>query len=110
MLRDLVVILSEAGAEGLPLKKIVKHVYNLENSLFNPLNYDDIQKKVTAYLRRRSLRASDMFLKPCRGRYSLNFNNARIKVILADIDNEGNDADGGNGFKDYSDWPMLDLF
>lgn len=109
MEKKLVVILEEAGPEGLTLRKIVKHVFNLENSLFNPVSIVEVQRKVASYLRYHSSKQGDMFLRPSHGRYALNRNNKMVKNILAGINGNQDDALSKSNTTDPN-WPQLDLF
>ncbi len=44
--QDIKRILWEAGREGLSVKKIARHIYNLHNGLFETIAYEDIYKAV----------------------------------------------------------------
>lgn len=109
MEKKLVAILNEAGPEGLSLRKIVKHVFNLQNSLFNPISLNDVQSKVASYLRYHSGKQGDMFLRPSHGRYALNRNNKKVKDILAGLSGM-NDASASQSNTADPNWPQLDLF
>lgn len=109
MEKKLVVILDEAGPEGLSLRKIVKHVFNLQNSLFNPISLNEVQRKVASYLRYHSGKQGDMFLRPSHGRYALNRSNKKVKDILAGLDGMG-DASASRSNTADPNWPQLDLF
>ncbi len=50
--QDILKVLYEAGDDGLSVKKIVRHVYNANNSLFGETTYDDVYKAVTAYIQK----------------------------------------------------------
>ncbi len=43
-------VLLAAGAKGLKMEKIARHVFNSCNSLFTPLNYKEVHAYVTQYL------------------------------------------------------------
>lgn len=51
--KDIIDILLKAP-EGLSVKKIVRHVYNAHNSLFESVDLDDVKRFVTQYLTTRS--------------------------------------------------------
>ncbi|MCM1077979.1 MAG: hypothetical protein NC344_02760 [Bacteroidales bacterium] len=40
--------------EGLPLRKIVRHVYNAHNTFFETIPIEDVSRDVASYLQRRS--------------------------------------------------------
>ncbi len=44
--QDIKHILWEAGREGLSVKKIARHIYNLHNGFFETVAYEDIYKAV----------------------------------------------------------------
>lgn len=66
-------ILTEAGEDGLDISKISRHVLNACNSLFCPLQYDDVHKQVSKFLQKAS-RCTDMPIERIhtKGRYRLN--------------------------------------
>lgn len=47
-------ILYEAGNDGLTLKKLAMHVYNLRNGLFEKISYADVYKDTAKYIKRNS--------------------------------------------------------
>ncbi len=108
MEKKLVAILSEAGPRGLALRKIVKHVFNEENSLFSPVDIGEVERKVAGCLRRHSGKSGDMFVRPVRGRYALNRGNKRVRAILSELANR-DEAPRQTAATDPS-WPQLDLF
>lgn len=110
MVKKLVVILAEAGPKGLPLRKIVKHVFNQENSLFAPVSIDEVQGKVARFLRYHSRESGDMFLRPSHGRYALNKSNKRVKAIMAEIGGKDDTATANQTTAPDASWPQLDLF
>lgn len=66
-------VLYEAGHEGLPVSKIVLHVYNACNSLFCPIDLETVRKYVVSYVRRNTCGSRSLLKKASRrGRYCLN--------------------------------------
>lgn len=110
MEKKLVVILAEAGPAGLPLRKIVKHVFNQENSLFAPVSISDVHGKVASYLRYHSHKRGDMFLRPSHGRYALNRSNKRVRAILAEVGRKDDTDTANQATTPDPSWPLLDLF
>lgn len=51
---DILRILTEAGPQGMPLRKLVLHVYNQNASLFGSPDYDEVYRHVCQFLRRHS--------------------------------------------------------
>lgn len=47
-------ILYEAGNDGLSVKKLAMHVYNLRNGLFENISYNDVYKDTAKYIKRNS--------------------------------------------------------
>lgn len=61
--------------DGLSVHKISLHVYNALNSLFNPLNYDDLYHDVQQYLQRNSKNEASIIERAeKRGYYRINSN------------------------------------
>ncbi len=73
---EILFVLSEAGAKGLSIKKIARHVFNNNNSLFNVVSFEDIYRYVAGYLNRNS-RYNDSIIErtEIRGVYRLNQSN-----------------------------------
>ena len=68
-------MLAEAGAEGLSVRKISRHVYNACNTLFHPITQEEVHKYVQSYLLKNS-KADDPFIeKKRKGVYRLNRSN-----------------------------------
>lgn len=47
--KDIIDILSQVP-QGLPIRAVVKHIYNAHNTFFETVDIDDVKKKVTNYL------------------------------------------------------------
>ena len=84
-------VLLAAGAKGLKVEKIARHVYNSCNSIFTPLNYKDVHSYVTQYLTRC---AKD----PQYGVYHVNFDSKAVQQLMLNFSssvlensNEGED-------------------
>lgn len=70
--KDIIDILLRAP-EGLSIRKIVRHVYNAHNTLFETVPLDDIKRDVTQFLTYRSKSASSQIERTgVRGVYRLN--------------------------------------
>ncbi len=70
--KEILRVLSEAGAQGLKIEKIARHVYNSCNSMFTPLNYEDVHSYVTSYLRSHSKKPDSIVEKAEWGVYRIN--------------------------------------
>ena len=51
---DILQILSEAGSDGLSVRKLSRHVFNLRHTMFDELTYDDVHAYVAKYLLKSS--------------------------------------------------------
>ncbi len=71
--RDIIFVLNEAGAKGLSVKKIARHVYNHNNGFFNVVSFDDVYRYVSSFLVRNS-KMSDSIIERTdeRGVYRIN--------------------------------------
>ena len=71
--RQILLTLSEAGPNGMPLRHIALHVYNRCNTLFQPLDRQTVYKQVGAYLR-STVKHKDALVRKgdVRGWYRLN--------------------------------------
>lgn len=59
--------------EGLSIRKIVRHVYNSHNSLFETVELEDVKRDVTQYLASQSKNSSSPIERTSeRGVYRLN--------------------------------------
>lgn len=47
-------VLDEAGDKGLPISKIVRHVYNSSNNLFDKIDMKDVRSAVIKFLHEHS--------------------------------------------------------
>lgn len=76
-------VLAEAGNEGLSVQKISRHVFNASNSLFNPVNYDDVHAYVLQYLQRNSNNPNSIIERTStRGIYRLNPTSADAQQLM----------------------------
>ncbi len=90
--RDVLIILREAGSNGLPLKRIALHVYNIRNSIFEPLDRKKLYYAIAQWLRQESLHSEGAVKKMSQwGRYSLNKRSKKVRQlesVLSSDDNE----------------------
>jgi len=52
--QQIVDLLAKTGNKGLTCKKLAKHLYNANNSLFEAASFDDIYRELQAYLNRKT--------------------------------------------------------
>lgn len=80
--KEILRVLAEAGAEGLSVRKISRHVYNACNTLFHPITQEEVHKYVQSYLLKNS-KADDPFIeKKRKGVYRLNRSNKITQQLL----------------------------
>ncbi|HAT61947.1 MAG TPA: hypothetical protein DCS83_05280 [Prevotella sp.] len=78
-------VLVEAGNEGLKTEKIAHHVFNSCNSIFHPIEYNDVHTYVTQFLL-DSCRLSDSIIEKTRwGVYRINTERVEGQQLLLDF-------------------------
>ncbi|MBQ6652334.1 MAG: hypothetical protein IJM81_02920 [Prevotella sp.] len=86
-------VLTEAGGEGLSIKKISRHVFNACNSFFAPADYEEVHAYVARYLVAHAQNANSIIEKTdIRGIYRLNMDmpesqQLRLQFFEGDEDN-----------------------
>lgn len=76
-------VLLAAGAKGLKVEKIARHVYNSCNSIFTPLNYKDVHSYVTQYLTRCAKDPQSLIEKgKGYGVYHVNFDSKAVQQLM----------------------------
>lgn len=84
--REILNVLVQAGNQGLKLEKIVRHVYNACNSMFNPLDYKTLYSYVSQYLNKSSKDPNSVVAKG-KGYaiYHINYKNAVVEQLMLDF-------------------------
>ena len=98
-LAKMIAVKQAAGAEGLKVEKIARHVYNSCNSIFTPLNYKDVHSYVTQYLTRCAKDPQSLIEKgKGYGVYHVNFDSKAVQQLMLNFSssvlensNEGED-------------------
>lgn len=72
MREEILKILAEAGPEGLRVRKIILHVYNSQNDLFNKVSLEEVKRRVLLFLQQNSRYSQDLLDHPSWGTYRLN--------------------------------------
>ncbi len=75
-------ILKEAGEGGLPIKKLSLHVLNACNSMFAPLDIDDVHDYVAHFLRQHPMLVERTGR---RGYYRINTKSHETQQLLIDF-------------------------
>ena len=106
--RQIFDILMDAGEKGLKLAKIVRHVFNECNNLFEEHSYEEVKKSVVAFVVKNSRTRGSAIEKTSWGVYRINRQSSAAKQLLIDF----NSHDRGIQEKEFlpdSD-PTLSLF
>ncbi len=85
---DILNILTEAGEQGMSLQKLILHVYNANNSLFQPIDMEEARQRVTVFLRQNSRFPSSLIERTQRGVYRLNPNSDDARQLLLSFEEE----------------------
>lgn len=90
--QQIVELLAKTGDKGLTCKKLAKHLYNANNSLFEAASFDDIYRELQAYLNRKTKERFPYIEKTGEwGYYRLN--DEKLKESLGWIGLVGNDEE-----------------
>ena len=82
-------VLKEAGQQGMPLRRIALNVYNITNSFFQPLSQEDVYADVAAYLRTKCKQSGAPVMKHAtRGWYVINYDSAQVQQLLLNFAEE----------------------
>lgn len=87
-------VLLEAGSEGLRLRKIVLHVYNTTNSLFHPVDYEEVKKAVEHFVHANSRRSDSLLVRNRWGVYRINNRSAEARQLRIRFEREQKEGDG----------------
>lgn len=93
--KEILFVLNEAGANGLSVKKIARHVFNNCNSFFDVVTFDDVYRYVAAYVKRNSKKDDSVIERTdVRGVYRLNLTNTsrQLQFVFKEDDEAGNDT------------------
>ena len=80
MREEILKILAEAGPEGLRVRKIILHVYNSQNDLFNKVSLEEVKRRVLLFLQQNSRYSQDLLDHPSWGTYRLNPNSIKAQT------------------------------
>lgn len=78
---DILKILAEAGSEGLRVRKIVLHVYNAQNNLFQTASLEEVKRGVLSFLKQNSRYPQDLLQHCSWGVYRLNPNSPKARQV-----------------------------
>lgn len=84
--KDIIDILLRAP-EGLSARKIVRHVYNAHNTLFESVDFESVKRDVIAELQRRSKSETSLIERgETRGVYRLNLKSQETQQLKLQFD------------------------
>lgn len=93
--QQIIELLAKAGNKGMTCKKLAKHIFNANNSLFEEVSFDDIYRDLQAYLNKRALCRHPYIEKTDEwGYYRLNKQKLREKLEwIFEDENHDNEED-----------------
>ncbi len=99
--KEIIYVLNEAGRKGLSIKKIARHIYNNNNSLFDELSFEDVHKAVAGFLQRNCKKRNSIVERTQKNgtyRIRVSVRPAQLKFYFDDDDTQ--DEDGMDRVKD----------
>jgi|GEM_PF-2070910 len=72
--RQVIEILYHAGKEGMQVKEVARRLYNLNSTLFEPIDYPHLKSSVQSYLISQSKREGGVIMQCGWGRYCISPN------------------------------------
>ncbi len=76
-------VLVEAGCQGLKIEKVARHVFNTCNTMFHPLQYEDVHAYVTQYLTKCAKNPKSVIEKCKRvGVYRINYQSDAMQQLM----------------------------
>ena len=80
--------LLQNNPQGMSAKEIARYVYNVHNTLFHPVSFDEVSHSVIAYLTNSSRRKNSPIEKTFRGVYCLSEQYLREQAMMLDFTEE----------------------
>ena len=80
--------LLQNNPQGMSAKEIARYVYNVHNTLFHPVSFDEVCHSVIAYLANSSRRKNSPIEKTFRGVYCLSEQYLREQSMMLDFTDE----------------------
>ena len=106
---DILHILTAVGQQGIKLRKLAKHVYNMNCTLFSQPDFHEVLDYVHKYLIRNSRTPQSLIERAGkRGYYRLNARcSGAARLLLANYQKRGSDTAGNGDSEDEK--PQVDL-
>lgn len=108
--QQIVELLAKAGTRGMTCKKLAKHLYNANNSLFETLSFDDIYRELQAYFYKKTKTRNSYIEKTGQwGYYRLNVEklNTSLGWLIDYNDEEKEQAEEKNNTVDNTRYLSL---
>ena len=80
--------LLQNNPQGMSAKEIARYVYNVHNTLFHPVSFDEVSHSVTAYLANSLRRKNSPIEKTLHGVYCLSEQYLREQTMMLDFTEE----------------------
>jgi len=100
--QEILNVLIEAGAKGLKIEKIARHVYNSCNSIFTPLSYENVHAYVAQYLLKSARNPKSIIEKGKGvGVYHVNYKSEAVMQLMLKFSSKNAEPqeEGGDAFK-----------
>lgn len=95
--REILSVLEEAGEKGLSVKKIARHVFNMNNSFFSNVSFDEIHRDVASFLSRNSRQKEPIVERTeTRGVYRIRMPQGNARQLMLDFSDDGAEKGGGS--------------
>lgn len=108
--QDITRLLYEAGKDGLSVKKITRHIYNMHNGLFETVSYEAVYKDVVACISKNSKSKDGIFEKTGEwGHYRLNHKSNTDSQLFFNFEEQDTDGERDDISKPQADM-SLSLF
>ena len=109
--QEILNVLIEAGAKGLKMEKIARHVYNSCNSIFNPLSYENVHAYVAQYLIKCSKNPKSIIEKGKGvGVYHVNYKSEAVVQLMLNFSSSNAKQQEGGGDSSEASSCTRDLF
>jgi len=93
--RQIIEILYRAGKDGMRVKEVARRLYNLNTTLFEPIDYPHLKAMVQSYLAYQSKRQGGVIVQASRGFYAIS-QNYMPQLTLEFSDEEAVESDENN--------------
>lgn len=95
--QDILGLLCEAGDNGLSIKKLAKHVYNMHNTLFESVDFESVYNAVVAFVNKDKRSRTPLLRKTDKwGHYALAYSDNKYSQLMfdfSDVEEEEEDDD-----------------